>query len=200
MYIYWFEVKHFFFPFCRWRGYYHPEKEGWVDEFRSELGEVWKRIWRLSRWVIKLWGAMCTSHDQCIRPVISRAWVCVYNFHTEPYWFVCVTGEFWLGLRKIHSLASQGDTFLNIQLEDWKQGKRFIEYNFSLDGPEAQYTIHLSQASGNLPDAMSNRTGTKFSTKDRDNDNLEDSHCAYTYTGTVVGTGEDDILWMHGLP
>nr|XP_029497967.1 angiopoietin-related protein 3-like [Oncorhynchus nerka] len=92
-------------------------------------------------------------------------------------------GEFWLGLKKVHSLASQGDSFLNIQLEDWKQGKRFIEYNFSLDGPEAHYTIHLSQASGNLPDAMSNHTGMKFSTKDRDNDNLEDSHCAYTYTG-----------------
>nr|XP_029480084.1 angiopoietin-related protein 3-like isoform X1 [Oncorhynchus nerka] len=109
------------------------------------------------------------------------------NFHQnwEKYenGFGDFQGEFWLGLRKIHSLASQGDTFLNIQLEDWKRGKRFIEYNFSLDGPEAHYRIHLSQASGNLPDAMSNHTGMMFSTKDQDNDKLEDSHCAYTYTG-----------------
>ncbi|KAL7387275.1 hypothetical protein ABVT39_021215 [Epinephelus coioides] len=92
-------------------------------------------------------------------------------------------GEFWLGLRKIHSLAAQGNSVLHIQLEDWKQGRRFIEYRFHLNGPESNYTIHLTHLSGDLPDPMSNHTGMMFSTKDRDNDNLQDSSCAHNYTG-----------------
>ncbi|KAJ8011201.1 hypothetical protein DPEC_G00055710 [Dallia pectoralis] len=92
-------------------------------------------------------------------------------------------GEFWLGLRKIQSLAREGNSFLNIQLVDLRQGKHFIQYNFSLEGPEAHYAIHLSQASGDMPDALSNHTGMMFSTKDQDNNNLEGTHCTNTHTG-----------------
>ncbi|XP_018532843.1 angiopoietin-related protein 3 [Lates calcarifer] len=92
-------------------------------------------------------------------------------------------GEFWLGLRKIHSLATQGNSVLHIQLEDWKQGRRLIEYRFYLDGSESNYTIHLTHLSGDLPDLMSNHTGMMFSTKDRDNDNHQEFNCANNYTG-----------------
>ncbi|XP_037644180.1 angiopoietin-related protein 3-like [Sebastes umbrosus] len=92
-------------------------------------------------------------------------------------------GEFWLGLRKIHSLAAQGNSVLHIQLEDWKQARHFIEYRFNLNGPESNYTIHLTHLFGDLPDPMSNQTGMMFSTKDRDNDNHQDSNCAHSYTG-----------------
>ncbi|TKS80171.1 Angiopoietin-related protein 3 [Collichthys lucidus] len=92
-------------------------------------------------------------------------------------------GEFWLGLRKIHSLATQGNSVLHIQFEDWKQGRRFIEYRFNLNGPESNYTIHLTHLSGDLADPMSNHTGMMFSTKDRDNDNHWHSNCAHIYTG-----------------
>ncbi|XP_072539117.1 angiopoietin-related protein 3 [Salminus brasiliensis] len=91
--------------------------------------------------------------------------------------------EFWLGLAKIHSIVRQGEYILNIQLEDWKEERRYIEYMFTLDGPASHYTIHLTPLSGNLPDAMGNHTGMMFSTKDKDNDNLEDSNCARNYTG-----------------
>ncbi|XP_062338056.1 angiopoietin-related protein 3-like [Osmerus eperlanus] len=94
-----------------------------------------------------------------------------------------IHGEFWLGLRRIHALAAQGDSLLHIQLEDWKQGKRHIQYNLSLEGPESHYTIHLAHASGDLPDAMTNHSGMMFSTKDRDHDKDEGSNCAYDYTG-----------------
>ena len=98
---------------------------------------------------------------------------------------VSVTGEFWLGLRKIHSLAAQGNSVLHILLEDWKQGRRFMEYRFHLDGPESNYTIHLTHLSGDFPDPMGNHTGMMFSTKDRDNDNHQDFNCAHNYTGTA---------------
>ncbi|XP_036410791.1 angiopoietin-related protein 3-like [Megalops cyprinoides] len=92
--------------------------------------------------------------------------------------------EFWLGLRKIHAISSQGgDSILRIELEDWKQGRRSVEYRFTLEGPASQYALQLTHLSGDLPDAMSNHTGTRFSTKDRDNDNKEDSNCAQDYTG-----------------
>ncbi|XP_070775611.1 angiopoietin-related protein 3-like [Enoplosus armatus] len=92
-------------------------------------------------------------------------------------------GEFWLGLRKIHSLAAQGNSVLHFHLEDWKQGRRFVEYRFHLNGPESNYSIHLTHLSGDLPDPMSNHTGMMFSTKDRDNDNHQDSNCAHNNTG-----------------
>lgn len=91
--------------------------------------------------------------------------------------------EFWLGLAKIHSIAQQGEYILHIELEDWKEEKRFIEYTFTLDGPSNGYTLYLAPLSGDLPDAMSNHTGMKFSTKDRDNDKHSESNCARNYTG-----------------
>ncbi|XP_069020759.1 angiopoietin-related protein 3-like [Embiotoca jacksoni] len=92
-------------------------------------------------------------------------------------------GEFWLGLRRIHSLSSQGNSVLHIQLEDWKQDRRLIEYRFYLNGPDRNYTIHLTHLSGSLPDLMSNHTGMMFSTKDRDHDRQPDYNCAHQQTG-----------------
>ncbi|XP_077415171.1 angiopoietin-related protein 3-like [Vanacampus margaritifer] len=92
-------------------------------------------------------------------------------------------GEFWLGLRKIHSLVAQGNSVLHIHLEDWKQNKRFIEYTCDLDGPESNYTIHLKLLSGDLTDPMKNHTGMMFSTKDRNNDKNRDPNCARNCTG-----------------
>lgn len=91
-------------------------------------------------------------------------------------------------MAKIYSIASQGDYILNIELEDWKNERRFIEYMFTLDGPASHYTIHLTPLSGNLPDAMSNHTGMMFSTKDKDNDNLDESSCARNYSGSNTKT------------
>ncbi|KAG7487653.1 hypothetical protein MATL_G00025720 [Megalops atlanticus] len=93
------------------------------------------------------------------------------------------TGEFWLGLEKIYSVARQSESILQIELEDWKEEKRFMQYQFSLDGPASHYTIHLKQLSGNVPDPMSNHTGMRFSTRDSDNDNDKDYNCAKSYTG-----------------
>ncbi|XP_061099200.1 angiopoietin-related protein 3-like [Conger conger] len=88
--------------------------------------------------------------------------------------------EFWLGLKKIYAIASQGSSVLQIELEDWKQGRHSFEYNFTLEGPASHYMLSLTQVSGDLPDAMTNLTAS-FSTKDRNN--KEDSSCAHNFTG-----------------
>lgn len=198
----------FFFGLRLWRNSY-PAKEGRFSELWSNLGEVWKWFWRYSRWVrvfsaqllltsnagkwifsnqtgslwkhnaFTLYLPCITSLNCLLNPVSSELWV------TSLSLSLLHPGEFWLGLRKIHSLSSQGNSVLHIQLEDWKQDQRFIEYRFHLSGPDSNYAIHLTHLSGNLPDPMSNHTGMMFSTKDRDNDNNQDSNCAQQQAGAA---------------
>ncbi|KAM3875775.1 angiopoietin-related protein 3 [Diretmus argenteus] len=87
--------------------------------------------------------------------------------------------EFWLGLKKIHSLAGQGAHILGVELDDWNKQKHWAEYQFSLGGPSTHYTLHLT---GEVPNAMANLTGMSFSTKDKDNDKHQDK-CARNRTG-----------------
>ena len=96
------------------------------------------------------------------------------------------TEDFWLGLRKIHSLAQQGAYILRIDLEDWKEEKHWAEYRFSLDGPSKDYTLHVSHFSGDLPNAIANITGTRFSTKDRNNMSQRNNFCTRNYSGKEI--------------
>ncbi|KAM9357974.1 angiopoietin-related protein 3 [Symphorus nematophorus] len=91
--------------------------------------------------------------------------------------------DFWLGLKKIHSFTQQGVYILRMDLEDWKEEMHWAEYRFSLEGSSKDYTLHLSHFSGDLPDAMANSTGMRFSTKDRNKDNHRNANCARNYTG-----------------
>lgn len=92
--------------------------------------------------------------------------------------------DFWLGLKKIHSLTQQGPYILRIDLEDSKEEKHWAEYSFSLEAPSKDYALQASYISGDLPDGMTNLTGIKFSTKDRINDKHRNSSCGRNYTGT----------------
>ncbi|XP_040895538.1 angiopoietin-related protein 3 [Toxotes jaculatrix] len=110
--------------------------------------------------------------------------------------------DFWLGLKKIHSIAQQGVYILRIDLEDWKEEKHWAEYHFSLEGPSKDYSLHVSHFSSDLPDAMANSTGTRFSTKDRNHNNYRSPNCARSYTGGwwFNGCGETNLngryLWL----
>ncbi|XP_053325524.1 angiopoietin-related protein 3 [Spea bombifrons] len=79
-----------------------------------------------------------------------------------------LTGEFWLGLEKIHSLTRQADYILHIELQDWKDNKRYAEYTFTLGGHDTGYALRVSQVAGNLPSALPERTPLGFSTSDQD--------------------------------
>nr|XP_046248890.1 angiopoietin-related protein 3 isoform X2 [Scatophagus argus] len=110
--------------------------------------------------------------------------------------------DFWLGLKKIHSFAQQGAYILRIELEDWKEEKHWAEYHFSVEGPSKDYTLHVSHFSGDLPDAMANSTGMRFSTKDRNYDLHRSTNCTRNYTGGwwLKDCGEANLngryLWM----
>lgn len=92
------------------------------------------------------------------------------------------TEDFWLGLKKIHSITQLRPYVLRIDVEDWKEEKHWAEYSFSVEDPSKDYSLHVSHFTGDLPDVMTNITGTKFSTKDRNN--ICSSDCARSCTGT----------------
>ncbi|XP_063283936.1 angiopoietin-related protein 3 [Pelobates fuscus] len=85
-----------------------------------------------------------------------------------------LTGEFWLGLAKIYALAQEADYVLHIELQDWKDNKRYIEYIFTLGNEDSKYALQLLQVSGNIPSALPERTPLLFSTSD---DNASDLKC-----------------------
>ncbi|XP_074858293.1 angiopoietin-related protein 3 [Carettochelys insculpta] len=94
-----------------------------------------------------------------------------------------LNGEFWLGLEKIYSIANQADYILHIELKDWKDNKRYIEYTFTLGSSETNYTLHLSEISGNIPNALPERTNLRFSMMDHDNITKRDFNCPQRYSG-----------------
>ncbi|XP_010206172.1 angiopoietin-related protein 3 [Colius striatus] len=91
--------------------------------------------------------------------------------------------EFWLGLNKIYSITKQGDYILRIELQDWRDNKRYIEYAFSLGGPQTRYTLQLSRISGSIPNALPEQTQLRFSTADHDRDGKNDFNCPENYLG-----------------
>ncbi|KAJ0032709.1 hypothetical protein NQD34_002790 [Periophthalmus magnuspinnatus] len=100
--------------------------------------------------------------------------------------FGSLTGEFWLGLAHIHTLARQGRYMLQVELSDSSRQSHVISSEFQLEGEEGQFSLHLgpdSDASlGGLFSAPGS-SGLPFSTPDRDNDLSAEDNCAQKHSG-----------------
>ncbi|XP_025727538.1 angiopoietin-related protein 3 [Callorhinus ursinus] len=97
------------------------------------------------------------------------------------YGFGRLDGEFWLGLEKIYSIVKQSNYILRIELEDWDNNKHYIEYSFHLGSHETNYTLHLVEISGNVPNALPEHKDLVFSTWDH----MAKGHvnCPESYSG-----------------
>ena len=100
--------------------------------------------------------------------------------------FGILSGEFWLGLDKIHRLTPTA-TQLRIDMQDFEGNSRYVQYSsFSVGDSVSKYTQSVSGYSGTAGDSLSagpyNHNGHKFSTRDLDND-ASSSHCAHAYKG-----------------
>ncbi|XP_001369828.2 LOW QUALITY PROTEIN: fibrinogen C domain-containing protein 1 [Monodelphis domestica] len=99
-----------------------------------------------------------------------------------------LTGEHWLGLKRIHALTMQANYELHIDLEDFDNGTAYAHYGnfavglFSVDPEEDGYPITISDYSGTAGDSFLKHNGMKFTTKDQDNDHSE-NNCAAFYHG-----------------
>nr|XP_045377525.1 LOW QUALITY PROTEIN: tenascin-X [Camelus bactrianus] len=101
-----------------------------------------------------------------------------------------LSGEFWLGNEALHSLTKAGDYSLRVDLRDGDEAV-FAQYDsFQVDSAAEYYRLHLDGYHGtsrapSTPcpgDSMSYHSGSVFSARDRDPNNLLIS-CAVSYRG-----------------
>ena len=92
-------------------------------------------------------------------------------------------GEFWIGLRSMHCLTSQGNWELQIDYHLKNGTKSYLHYNkFAIGSAEDQYPLNISGFDSiGLTDPFDSGhslNGMKFSSRDQDNDLLS-INCAY---------------------
>ncbi|NXG59723.1 ANGP4 protein, partial [Hemiprocne comata] len=82
-------------------------------------------------------------------------------------------GEYWLGNEAVHLLTSQAPYALRIELWDWEGGQVYAHYGkFQLGSERQLYRLSLQDYSGTAGQQSGLALqGTRFSTRDADNDN-----------------------------
>ncbi|UJR35156.1 hypothetical protein I4U23_027925 [Adineta vaga] len=92
--------------------------------------------------------------------------------------------DFWLGNEKIHTLTSQDEYRLHIDMEDFNVQTRFVDYEwFFITNEQTKYTLNLGRylPSSTGGDSLSYNRGMRFTTRDQDNDQSTSGQCAENY-------------------
>ena len=102
-----------------------------------------------------------------------------------------LNGEFWIGLRSMHCLTSQGNWELRIDYKLKNGTESYLHYNkFAIGSAEDQYPLNISGFDSiGLTDPFITGVqlnGMKFSTRDRDNDLRAGYNC-----------GDRNGAWWH---
>uniref|UniRef100_A0A8B9QFA7 Tenascin N n=1 Tax=Apteryx owenii TaxID=8824 RepID=A0A8B9QFA7_APTOW len=94
------------------------------------------------------------------------------------------TGEFWLGLDKLHNLTSSSPIHyeLRVDLRTSNESAYAVYDFFQVASSKDRYRLSVGNYRGNAGDAMTYHHGWKFTTWDRDND-VALSNCALTHRG-----------------
>ena len=93
-----------------------------------------------------------------------------------------LNSEFWIGLRSMHCLTSQGNWELRIDYKLKNGTESYLHYNkFAIGSAEDQYPLNISgfDSNGLTDPFISGRSlnGMKFTTRDRDNDLWSVDNC-----------------------
>ena len=95
-----------------------------------------------------------------------------------------LTGEFWLGLSKIHRLTKEGSNTLRVDLGDFEGNTRYANYStFNVSDGSTEYILTVGGYSGTAGDSLDYHNGRRFSTRDNDNDDWSGGNAAQLYTG-----------------
>ncbi|XP_038187928.1 angiopoietin-4 [Arvicola amphibius] len=95
-----------------------------------------------------------------------------------------VAREYWLGNEAVHQLTSRTAYLLRVELRDWEGRQTSIQYeHFQLGSERQQYSlsVNASSSSSGFKNSLAPQ-GTKFSTRDMDNDNCM-CKCAQMMSG-----------------
>ncbi|XP_061388848.1 fibrinogen C domain-containing protein 1-like [Musca vetustissima] len=95
------------------------------------------------------------------------------------------SGEFFIGLERLHKLTNSRPYELLVVLEDFDNDRRYAKYdNFVVASEKEKYKLQsLGQYNGTAGDSLTWQLGQKFTTKDQDNDTDNNNNCAQLYTG-----------------
>ncbi|NXX07967.1 ANGP4 protein, partial [Larus smithsonianus] len=95
------------------------------------------------------------------------------NWREYKQGFGDAAGEYWLGNEAVHLLTSQAPYALRIELRDWEGGQVYAHYGkFQLGSERQLYRLSLQDYSGTAGQQSGMALqGTRFSTRDADNDN-----------------------------
>ncbi|KAM5238696.1 angiopoietin-related protein 4 [Ctenodactylus gundi] len=96
------------------------------------------------------------------------------------------TGEFWLGLEKMHHITGDRSSRLAVQLQDWDGNSETLQFTVHLGDEDTAYSLQLTApvatelgATASLPNGLS----LPFSTWDQDHDLRKDLNCAQSLSG-----------------
>ena len=95
-----------------------------------------------------------------------------------------LTGEFWLGLSKIHRLTKEGSNTLRVDLGDFDNATVYAKYStFSVGDGSTEYILTVGGYSGTAGDSLDYHNGMRFTTRDNENDAWSRGNCAQLRTG-----------------
>ncbi|CAF2545682.1 unnamed protein product [Rotaria sp. Silwood2] len=103
-----------------------------------------------------------------------------------------LTRDFWLGNEKIYALTNQNEYRLHIDMEDFNDQSRFVDYEwFFITDEQTKYTLNLGRymTTSTGGDSLSYNRGMRFTTRDQDNDQSTSSQCAENYKSGWWHTG-----------
>ncbi|XP_060567073.1 microfibril-associated glycoprotein 4-like [Ruditapes philippinarum] len=110
------------------------------------------------------------------------------NWDEYKHGFGNWSGEYWLALENIYHLTSN-DSSLHIYMETFKTHNMnpfsaFAEYSiFKINDESDKYRLTVAGYHGSCYNSLLYHNNCQFTTKDNDNDNVDDNNCAVAYSG-----------------
>ncbi|XP_030566353.1 ficolin-1-like [Drosophila novamexicana] len=107
------------------------------------------------------------------------------------------TGDFFIGLEKLHFMTKVVVQELIITMKDFKGQHRFAKYDwFAIENEKEAYKMKtLGKYSGDATDCLREHAGQKFSSRDRDNDHHAEN-CAEKFTGGWLVV-QDELSFLY---
>ncbi|XP_028417557.1 ryncolin-1-like [Dendronephthya gigantea] len=93
-----------------------------------------------------------------------------------------LSGEYWLGLDKIHRMTNISQNELRIDLEDTSGNTAYAHYDsFNVSSENEKYKLNVGGYHGTAGDSLRRHDAMAFSTKDSDNDIWDNGNCAVKF-------------------